>query len=218
MRRVAGALRAHGIDDGDRVVFALPSSADLLTAMVATLRSGAVLVPINPTLTGAERAVLFDDAKPSLVIDTPDALAALFDGPERELSPVPRSRPMHYTSGTTGRPKGVFSGLLDDDEARALFDEEVELWGFAADDRNLVVSPLYHSAPLRYASYTPLQGGEVVIVSGFDAEVVASTIAETNPTTAFVVPAHLQRLFALRQLPSLRNFRPVIHAVAPCPA
>jgi len=217
MRRVGGALRARGIGDGDRVVFALPNSADLLTAMVATLRSGSVLVPLSPTLTDHERAVLFEDAEPSLVVDSPEVLASLFDGPEVALSSVPRSRPMHYTSGTTGRPKGVFSGLLDESEAAALFGEEVELWGFERADRNIVISPLYHSAPLRFASHTLLQGGEVIIQSGFDASALARTIAETNPTTAFVVPTHLQRLFAVGELPSLRNFRLVVHAGAPCP-
>ena len=58
---------------------------------------------------------------------------------------------MHVTSGTTGRPKGVWSGLLARPGARACVAEERDLWGFAADDVNLVLSPLHHSAPLRFA-------------------------------------------------------------------
>jgi acyl-CoA synthetase (AMP-forming)/AMP-acid ligase II len=217
MRRVAGSLRARGVGEGDRVVFALPNSAGLLAAVVGTMRAGAVAVPLNPTLLPGERAVLVADAEPALVVDDAATLAALLDGPEADLAPVPRSRPMHYTSGTTGRPKGVSSGLLSDADARALAEEEVELWGFGAGDLNLVVSPLYHSAPLRFAAATLLHGGDVVVLPRFDAALVSSVIASLRPTTAFLVPAHLQRLFALGGLPPLDSFRLVLHAGAPCP-
>jgi long-chain acyl-CoA synthetase len=217
MRRVSGGLRARGVGEGDRVVFALPNSAGLLAALVGTMRAGAVAVPLNPTLLPRERALLVEDAEPSLVVDSAEVLASLLDGPEAELAPVPRSRPMHYTSGTTGRPKGVWSGLLSDDDALALASEEVDLWGFGAGDRNLVVSPLYHSAPLRFAAATLLHGGDVVVLPKFDAGLVASVVAELRPTTAFLVPAHLQRLFQLAALPPFDCFRLVLHAGAPCP-
>ena len=219
MRRVGGALRARGIADGDRVAFALPNSVGLLAALVGTMRAGAVAVPLNPSLLAHERAALLDDAEPALVVDDEATLAALLDGPPVELAPVPRSRPMHYTSGTTGRPKGVWSGLLDEADAEALAAEEVDLWGFDDRDVNLVVSPLYHSAPLRFAAATLLRGGSVVVLPSFDAGAFASAVAEHRPTTAFVVPAHLQRLFALGdERPSLDSFRLVLHAGAPCPA
>ena len=217
MRRVAGGLRAAGVREGDRVVFSLPNTTDLLAALVGTMRAGAVAVPLNPTLLPAERAELVADAEPVLVVDGAAGLAALLGGPEADLAPVPRSRPMHYTSGTTGRPKGVWSGLLDDAGAAALAAEEVDLWGFGAGDVNLVVSPLYHSAPLRFAAATLLHGGEVVVLPRFDAGLVARVVAELRPTTAFLVPAHLQRLFALGALPPLDGFRLVLHAGAPCP-
>jgi long-chain acyl-CoA synthetase len=217
MRRVAGGLRARGVGDGDRVVFALPNSAGLLAAVVGAMRAGAVAVPLNPTLLAHERAALVEDAEPALVVDSAEVLAELLDGPEADLAPVPRSRPMHYTSGTTGRPKGVWSGLLSDADALALASEEVDLWGFGQGDLNLVVSPLYHSAPLRFAAATLLHGGDVVVLPKFSAELVASVVAELRPTTAFLVPAHLQRLFALPELPSLDSFRLVLHAGAPCP-
>ena len=124
---------------------------------------------------------------------------------------------MHYTSGTTGRPKGVWSGLLSDVDALALAEEEASLWGFGAGDLNLVVSPLYHSAPLRFAASTLLHGGDVVVLPKFEAGLASSVIASQRPTTAFLVPAHLQRLFAQRELPPLDSFRLVLHAGAPCP-
>ena len=55
-----------------------------------------------------------------MVVDSPDALTSLLGGPEAELDAWPRCRPMHFTSGTTGRPKGVWSGLLSPDDAEAL--------------------------------------------------------------------------------------------------
>jgi long-chain acyl-CoA synthetase len=70
---------------------------------------------------------------------------------------------------------------------------------------------------LRFASATLLAGGDVVVLSKFDAPAVARAVVEERPTTAFVVPAHLQRLFALPELPPLDSFRLVLHAGAPCP-
>ena len=217
MQRVAGSLRAVGVGEGDRVAFALGNSTALLCAIVGTMRAGAVAVPLNPSLLDHERQVLLDDAEPSLVIDDEAALAALLDGPEADLAPVPRSRPMHYTSGTTGRPKGVWSGILDDADAAALAQEETSLWSFGPGDVNLVVSPLYHSAPLRFAAATLLAGGDVVVMPKFDAAAVADAVGSERPTTAFLVPAHLQRLFSLTDPPKLDTFRLVLHAGAPCP-
>ena len=216
MRRVAGALAEAGVTDGDRVAFVLGNSADLLCAVVGTMRAGAVAVPLNPSLLPHERQVLLDDAEPVLVVDDEAALRRLTSGPEADLAPVPRSRPMHYTSGTTGRPKGVWSGLLDDQAALALAREEIDLWSFGSEDVNLVVSPLYHSAPLRFASATLLAGGDVIVLSRFDATTVAEVVRQERPTTAFLVPAHLQRLFALPDHVSLDAFRLVLHAGAPC--
>jgi long-chain acyl-CoA synthetase len=127
---------------------------------------------------------------------------------------------MHVTSGTTGAPKGVFSGILDDPAARALVTEERDLWGFSATDVNLVLSPLHHSAPLRFAMGTLLAGGRVVAPGRFDPAVATAAITTERPTTMFCVPAHLQRLFAHwdeHGAPDLGSFRLVAHAGAPCP-
>jgi long-chain acyl-CoA synthetase len=217
MRRIAGGLAAAGVRAGDRVAFCLPNSVDLLCAVAGSLRAGVVAVPLNPSLLPHERELLLADAEPSLVVDDSAGLAALLRGDPVDLSPVPRCRPMHYTSGTTGRPKGVWSGLLDDGDASALAAEETSLWSFGPGDVNLVVSPLYHSAPLRFATATLLAGGDVVVLPRFDAAAFASAVSLHRPTTAFLVPAHLQRLFALDEVPPLDSFRLVLHAGAPCP-
>ena len=127
---------------------------------------------------------------------------------------------MHVTSGTTGTPKGVFSGLLTEDQVAALLADERDLWGFCADDVNLVLSPLYHSAPLRFAMGTVLAGGRVVVPGAFDPALVTAAIRRERPTTMFCVPTHLQRLFAHWDevgTPDLSCFRLVAHAGAPCP-
>ena len=216
-RRMAGALAARGLRPGDRVAFLLPSSAALLVALLGALRSGVVAVPLNPALLDEERAALLDDAQAGLVVDDESALAALLDGPEAELAPVPLSRPMHYTSGTTGQPKGVWSGLLSDGDAAALCAEEADVWGFAPDDVHLVCSPLHHSVAIRFSAGTLLAGGSVVVLPRFDAAAAASAIAAHRPTTTFMVPAHLQRLFAHGDLPDLSGVRLLAHAGAPCP-
>jgi long-chain acyl-CoA synthetase len=127
---------------------------------------------------------------------------------------------MHCTSGTTGTPKGVWSGILADEDAAALVAEERTLWGFAADDVNLVLSPLYHSAPLRFAMGTALVGGRVVLPGPFDPARVTEAIERERPTSMFCVPTHLQRLIAHWDeagVPDLSCFRLVAHAGAACP-
>jgi long-chain acyl-CoA synthetase len=218
-RRVAGALAAAGARAGDRVVLSAPSSAALLCAALGALRSGVVPVLLDRALTPAERDPLVADAEPVLVVEGAGAVAALAEGRPAELAPVPLGRPMHYTSGTTGRPRGVWSGVLDERAATALADEEADLWGFAADDVHLVCSPLHHSAPLRFAGGTLRAGGEVVLLDRFEAAAFAAAVASEHPTTAFVVPAHLRRLLGPDgpELPSLASFRLLAHAGAPCP-
>lgn len=101
-RRVAGSLATRGVTRGDRVAF-----------LLGALRTGIVPVMLDPALTATGRAELLADAEPALVVDAEPALTALLEGPEADLAPAPLGRPMHYTSGTTGRRKGVWSGVLD---------------------------------------------------------------------------------------------------------
>jgi long-chain acyl-CoA synthetase len=205
---------------GDRVAFSVPSSVDLLCAILGALRTGVIPVVLNPALLDDERAVLLGDADPAVVVSTAGELAALFDagGPTADLAPVPLGRPMHYTSGTSGRPKGVWSGVLSEAEAHALFEDERAVWDFASDDVHLICSPLFHSAAIRFAAGTLLSGGDVVLLPKFDASAAAETIVAQRPTSAFMAPAHLQRLFAIGPLPDLSSFRLLAHAGAPCPA
>ena len=216
-RRAAGALAARGLVAGDRFALSFGSSATLLAVVLGALRTGVVPVLLNATLTDHERDALVADAEVALDIRSPEELDLLLEGEPTELSPYPLARPMHYTSGTSGQPKGVWSGVLSEADAQRLFDDEADLWQMSADDVHLVNSPMYHSASVRFAASTLLRGGTVVILSRFDAGAAARAIAEHRPTTTFLVPAHLQRFFALHGLPPLNSFRLVAHAGAPCP-
>lgn len=216
-RRAAAALAARGLDRGDRVAVVGTGSPAFLGVVLGALRTGVVPVVLPPTLTPHEEQPLLADADPALVLRDTDLEALVAGEAEVDLAPAPLARPMLYTSGTTGRPKGVWSGVLADGDAAALLAEERELWGFEASDVNLVVSPLHHSAPLRFAAGTLLAGGSVVLPGPFDRHRLLTTIAVERPTCAFMVPAHLQRMFADADLPALSSFRLLAHAGAPCP-
>ena len=206
---------------GDRVALLVPGSAAYLDAVISLLVRGVVPIPLDPRLTAHERRSILADLEPALVVTDAAALAELATG--WQPGDVPLARPMHVTSGTTGSPKGVWSGVLPREQAAALLAEERDLWDFAAGDVNLVVSPLYHSAPLRFAMGTLLAGGRVVGLEQqghFDPADVTATIAVERPTTMFCVPTHLQRLFDHWDdagAPDLSSFRLVAHAGAPCP-
>jgi long-chain acyl-CoA synthetase len=224
-RRVAGALGRAGLGTGDRVAFCLPSSAALLCAVLGALRVGVVPVLLNATLLDPERDLLIDDARPGLVIADADALAALDAGPAAHLAPYPLSRPMHYTSGTTGRAKGVWAGIWDAATAERAFTDEADLWSFGPHDVHLVCSPLYHSVSVRFAGGTLLRGGTCLILSRFDPGLAADALRGRHgptPTTTFMAPAALARLLSEvdgeesgEQFDSLRL---LVHAGSPCPA
>ena len=214
-RRIAGGLLARGWGEGDRFALVAPSSATLLLTVLAALRRGIVPVVLNAALTERELAALVADAD---VVGRlgPAEISRLAESSPVELATHPRARPMHYTSGTTGTPKGVWSGLLTDEQAAALVAEEDELWGFSADDRHLVCSPLHHSAPIRFAAGTLLAGGEVVVLEKFTPAAFTDAVETFAPTTTFMVPAHLQRLREAGA-PDLGSFRLLAHAGSPCP-
>ncbi|MGA0980772.1 MAG: hypothetical protein ACO3UX_12590, partial [Candidatus Nanopelagicales bacterium] len=135
-RRAAASLMRLGLGVGDRVAIILPQPGDhlderarleaarvqrdVLACVYGALRRGVVPVMVNPALTTAERDVLIGDALPALVVDEADMLQRMLSGEDGEvdLADVPLARPMHFTSGTTGRSKGVWTGILDESDAR----------------------------------------------------------------------------------------------------
>jgi long-chain acyl-CoA synthetase len=219
-RQAAGALLAHGCGAGDRVVFSLGSSADLICAILGAARIGVIPVLLNATLTAEERDRLVVDADPSLSVLSEATLTGLMDGPATELSPYPLTRPMHYTSGTTGRPKGVTTGVWDEATARAVFEDEASVWHFDAHDLHMVCSPMYHTVSVRFSTGTLLSGGSLAILSRFDAATALGVLRRLRPSTAFLVPTHLQRILTSGELgrdEAFDSLRFLAHAGAPCP-
>lgn len=222
---VAGALAAAGLAEGDRLALVAGSSPEYLAVALGALRRGIVPVLLHPGLTTTELDALLTDAEPAAVLRGDEVVSFVRTARDAsnpaELAPYPRTRPMLYTSGTTGTPKGVWTGLLTDTEAEALVLEERAAWGFEAADRHIVVSPLHHSAPMRFAGGVLLAGGSVVLPGPFDAATLVDAFVVHRPTNAFLVPAHLQRLLAHAEatgdrLP-LESFRRVAHAGSACP-
>jgi acyl-CoA synthetase (AMP-forming)/AMP-acid ligase II len=199
------------------VAFVTSSSAAMLSALLGALSVGVIPVPLNPALLDHERELLLADARPTLVVDD-RVLHELFarDG-SAELAPTPLARPMHYTSGTTGRPKGVWSGVLDERDASALQAEEAEVWHFDPADRHLICSPMHHSASIRFGGGTLAAGGDVVVLGKFDPYEALHAMSALSITSAFLVPAHLHRIFETTDAPPTESFRLLAHAGSPCP-
>lgn len=218
--RIAAGLDSAGIGPGERVVVSLPNGPAFVAVVWACAASGRIPVPLDARLTRFERDPILAEVAPALVLDRPTQIDEMVGTARASLDAAPRCRPMHFTSGTTGRPKGVWSGFWDDPTARAAMLEERDLWRFGSQDRHLVVSPLYHSAPLRFALGTALAGGSLVVLPAFTAEGFCEAVERHRPTSMFCAPAHLQRLHTHLETapaPDVSSFRLVAHAGAPCP-
>ena len=218
--RFVGELAALGIGPSSRVALWAPSSIELLAASFGCLRAGLAPVVLSSGLTKPERDSMLSDVSPHLVVDE-EMLLDLTAVDRRDSEPAElgdhfQCRPMHFTSGTSGRPKAVWSGWLDEAAASVLADEEDACWGFRSDDVHLVCSPLSHSAPLRFALHTLLAGGAVHVLPRFDVDAVLSAF-EHGVTTTFVAPAQLQRLVDSERPLRAPDLRLIAHAGAACP-
>jgi long-chain acyl-CoA synthetase len=216
-RRVASSLRAGGVPPHGFVVFQAQNSAALLAAIYGCLRADLASVVLSASLTTSERDRMLDGLPYSAILRD-EELATLCASPAEMSLPWSAhfgSRPMHFTSGSSGRPKGVWSGWLSAESADALAHEERDTWNLSKDDVHLVCGPFSHSAPLRFALQTLLEGGSVLVPTRFDPEVV-SPLVERVATTAFMAPIHLQRLLDTAP-PRESSLRLLAHAGSSCP-
>lgn len=243
------ALRARGIRAGDGVALLCSNRCEFAEAYAATRRAGLRLTPVNWHLTAEEVAYVVRDSDARALIAearlgasaeraaalSPEASVRLACGGalngfedydaavgEQDAHDIPDPAPgtsMLYTSGTTGRPKGVERAAppptLGEDAASPL--------GQYVPGRSvhLCTGPLYHSAPLSFSLAIPLvYGSTVVLMDGWDAERMLALVERHRVTHTHVVPTMIHRLMALpdgvRAKYDVSSLRYLIHGAAPC--
>ncbi|HYZ92273.1 MAG TPA: AMP-binding protein [Actinomycetota bacterium] len=213
-RRAAAWLAGRGLQTGDRVAVVASNRPEYVALTLGALRTGIVPVLVNVHLGTDERDRILADADPALVVSD-DVWPDLDRAPGAELAPHPLARPMHYTSGTTGLAKGVWSGILSESDAAALAADEQDLWDARPGETYLLCSPLYHSAPHRIVISALAAGADVVIFERFDAAQIARAFVGERIAGAFLVPTHLRRLLVDPfEAPHTRR---ILHAGEPCP-
>ena len=253
--RIVHGLRALGLGKGDVVAAVLPNDAAIIELYLAVAQAGMYLVPVNWHLTAPEIAYIVQDSEAKVLVAherfgdaCKKAAAELNFAPERrfavgkidgfrpfaELSAGQPDTPpadraagavMNYTSGTTGRPKGVRRPLppIDPDIAATLGTGFFAMFGVKAEDGNvhLCGSPLYHTAVLVFSSTSLHFGHAVVLMERWTPELCLEAIQKYRVSTSHMVPTQFHRLLALpedvRKRFDVTSTRCMVHAAAPCP-
>ncbi|MER6813841.1 AMP-binding protein [Spirillospora sp. NPDC000708] len=255
VNRLSNALDGLGLRPGDAVATVLGNRPDFLTVLLAAMQSGLYIVPVSRHLTAPEigyiladcgaRAVVTESAFASVVSGAADEagiaaeLRISVDPAEgyRSMAGLcasgsaapPAKRRMGsimlYTSGTTGRPKGV-RRPLPDVPPELLFDVMrttlmTHLGLEPGDEVHLAIGPLYHSAPCVHAMMALSLGHAVVVASRFRPEPTLELIQRHGVTNSFMVPTMFHRMLALpddvRARYDLSSLRQVYHSAAPIP-
>ncbi|MFC0530009.1 acyl-CoA synthetase [Phytohabitans kaempferiae] len=253
--RLARLLHARGLRRGDRVAILAENHPRYHEVYWAAMRSGLYLTAVNRHLSPAEAVYVVRNSGSSVLVSTAalaeratailrelggstiglmlDGSAAGFEAYEEAIAAHP-PRPLErqwrgdvllYSSGTTGRPKGVIHALPDvevDDPAGGLV-AQLERGLLGMDDTSVYLSPapLYHAAPLSWSGAVHELGGTAVVMERFDAEQYLALVERHRVTHSQVVPTMLVRLLRLprevRERYDISSLRQVVHAAAPCP-
>ncbi|MBG0829885.1 acyl-CoA synthetase [Planomonospora sp. ID67723] len=251
--RLAHLFRAAGLRPGDHIAFMLENHPLFLAVAWAAHRSGLYYTAISSRLKTDELAYIVDncearvfissaglaDVATSVTAATPgvalrlmlDGVAPGFDSYEEAVAAYPvtpiadecQGADMLYSSGTTGRPKGVKPGLWKAplDAPGPLLQLIQFLFAPSAESVYLSPAPLYHAAPLRYCMSFQRLGATIVVMERFDPEQALALIERYGVTHSQWVPTMFIKMLKLpgetRARYDLSSLACAIHAAAPCP-
>ncbi|WP_374524424.1 acyl-CoA synthetase [Sphingopyxis sp.] len=248
--RAAQLFRAHGLGHEDVVAFMLDNTPYYYGLTWGAQRAGLRYVCISSRLTQDETDYILENSGAKmLVVSASLAPAALqlqtrierfsmggaipgWPAIEDALMKMPAERiaderagvDMLYSSGTTGRPKGVKVPLPEEpaiDAPNSLVTLAAAAFGLGPDTVYLSPAPLYHAAPLRWSMTIQRLGGTVILMKKFDPEGALAAIQHYRCNSAQFVPTHFVRM--LKLAPEIRaqydvtSMKGAIHAAAPCP-
>ncbi|KUI34519.1 acyl-CoA synthetase [Mycobacterium sp. IS-1590] len=254
--RVANALRAHDLRDGETVAYALPNDVDAVVWQLATTEIGLRYLTLNPTLSADEFASILEHSGATALVshvDYLDRCGAAAGGaalrvvvgaaPEDDvpagfitdaelMAGAPSTPPadrrqgdsIRYSSGTTGKPKGIMRALDDRDPSEAA--NAMAVFGRAFDFRpfdgaHLVSTGMHHAGCQSFYLGALNVGQALVILGKFDAEQTLAAIDRHPVTSAYMVPTQFVRMLKLprevRDKYVVSSLRSVVHSAAPCP-
>ncbi len=245
--RVANGLTAAGLGPGDRIAVMAGNVPQFVEVMAGCLRAGVMLVPINWHLTVPEVAYILTDSGARMAFADRDNVAKMQPAAEeagvapvlifadtfedwRDAQPLDEPAntlaggPMFYTSGTTGRPKGVWrpTHQISTAEALARWHAGAATWGFDGPGNHLVATPIYHAAPYACIMFALAHGQTVVVQPRFDPEGFLRDVQSHGINTTHIVPTQMIRLLRLseevRGAYDISSLTQVFHGAAPCPA
>jgi fatty-acyl-CoA synthase len=241
----AHLLRTLGLKRNDHLVILLENRREFFELCFAADRSGLYYTTASTHLSPDELAYIIRDCGAGVLI-TSDRFAALTTGITHQMpalqilnckdwnqradtmpvTPIideAQGLDMLYSSGTTGRPKGIKWPMPKDPPGSRtmLIDLLGGLFGYDRDTRYLSPAPLYHAAPLRHSMVTIKSGGSAFIMAKFDAEKALALIQTHCITHSQWVPTMFVRMLKLpdniRTSYDVSSMRMAVHAAAPCP-
>lgn len=250
---IASALHGLGLRRGDVIALLSNNTVEAFEVYWAAIRSGLYVTAINWHLAPEEAAYIATDSGATVLFasagvrDLAEAMVPLTSGVLRRyafggqiagyqpydlliddhfepLRDRPRGTEMLYSSGTTGRPKGIKPTLPDiqvDEPGDALVGMLAHAFGITAQDRYLSPAPIYHAAPLKWCGGVHALGGTVVLMERFDAVTALEAIEKYRITATQMVPTMFIRMLQLsdgvRHGFDTSSLRLAVHAAAPCP-
>jgi long-chain acyl-CoA synthetase len=224
--RAANALLSLGLKQHDCIALCLENSPELVFLTLGAQRIGLYYTLMSTRLSAADSAYIVKDSQARIAITSSsiDSWQAHFATASDELpAALAPGREMLYSSGTTGRPKGVrkppFEGRFDDVDNRNA--GLAAGFGLGTSSVYLSTSPLYHSAPNRFLSAAIHFGATSIVMEKFDAERALAAIDRFACTHSLWVPTMFHRLLRLdpqvRERYSTASMVHAVHGAAPCP-